>query len=333
LNTTATVTPKGAIILGKNTACDAFDENTPLRVVTHAHADHLLGLQQSLRTCEKVLMTPATKDLIDVMMNPLLLMSGYVETLEYEKTIHYGEESITFFPADHILGAAQVLVEDAEGTRIAYTGDFRIDDTPVLETDILVIEATYGSPFCRRSFQQDIKNLLISTVEKGLKQGTVYIFGYHGKLQEVMQILHKAQIKAPFIAPERVFQVSKICEHHNMCIGHIIHAEQAEAQELLARNQPCIAFHHMGSKGRTGFSKFRITVSGWEFNSPLRQTSENEYTVALSDHSDFNGLIEYIRQAKPKQVITDNYREGHAQTLAKEIHKRFNIPATSQPKS
>jgi len=331
MNQKATITQKGAIILGKHVACDAYDENTPLRVVTHAHADHLIGLQQSLRTSEKVLMTSATKDLIDVMLSPLTLMSGNVETLEYEKPMRYNEETITFYPADHILGSAQVLVEDKEGTRIAYTSDFRIDNTPILETDTLVIEATYGSPHCQRPPQQEIKTQLITTVEKGLKQGTVYIFSYHGKLQEIMQILHTAQIKAPFITPERVFQITKICQKHGMHTGQILHAETAEAQQLLTKNQPAIAFHHINTKARIGSDKFRITVSGWEFNTPIRQTTNKDYTITLSDHSDYNGLIEYIRQSKPKQLITDNYREGHAQTLANETNKKLNIPAIALP--
>jgi hypothetical protein len=99
LSDKASITERGAVLLGKSVACDAFDDSRPLRVVTHAHADHMIGLQQSLRTSEKVLMTKATKDLIDVMKSPLFLMGGYVETLDYGRTlIHYGEESITLFP-------------------------------------------------------------------------------------------------------------------------------------------------------------------------------------------------------------------------------------------
>jgi putative mRNA 3-end processing factor len=332
LSTKATVTPKGAVLLGKYVACDAFDESKPLRIVTHAHADHTTGLQQSLRTCEKVLMTKATKDLIDVMRGPLFLMRGYVETLEYGKTMQYDEERVTFFPADHILGAAQVFVEDAEGTRITYTGDFRIDETQVLDTDVLVIEATYGSPSCKRSFKKDIKNLLISLIEEGLKHGAVYVFSYHGKLQEIMQILHENDVKAPFVVPERIFHVSRVCEMHGMRLGRLMLSEEREAKELLERNSPCIAFYHMGSKGKVNPDVFRIYVSGWEFNSPCREIADKEYVVALSDHSDFDGLMEYVRQSKPKQVITDNSRGGHAETLAKEIHKRLGIPATALPK-
>jgi putative mRNA 3-end processing factor len=332
LSSRATVTDRGAVLLGKNVACDAFEESRLLRVVTHAHADHTGGLRQSLRICKRVLMTRATKDMIDVMQSPLFLLGGAVETLEYGQTIQHDGENITLFKADHILGAAQVLVEDCDGKRIVFTGDFRIDETPIVESNILVIEATYGSPACKRSFRTDIKTSLISLVEKGLKKGTVYIFGYHGKLQEVMQILHDADLNVPFVAPERVFQVSKVCERHGMRIGRLMLSGEPEAAKLLDTNTPCLAFYHMGSQGTVGLNGFRVVVSGWEFDSAIRQTGTQEYVVALSDHSDFNGLMEYVKRSKPEQVITDNSRVSNAETLAKEIRKSFGIPAIAMPK-
>jgi len=328
----ATITARGAVLLGKYVACDAFNEPMPLRVVTHAHADHMTGLHRSLRACEKVLMTKATKDLIDVMRGPLFLMGGLVKTLDYGKAFQYEEEWITFFRADHILGAAQVLVEDVEGTRIVYTGDFRIDETPVLDADVLVMEATYGSPSCKRSFGKNVKNLLVSLVEEGLKHGTVYVFGYHGKLQEVMQILHENSVRVPFVVPERVFHVSKVCERHGMRLGRLMLSREREAKELLDKNSSCIAFYHMASRNKVGSNSFRIYVSGWQFNSPCREIAEKEYIIALSDHSDFDGLVEYVRRSKPKLVITDNFRVSHAETLANEIRKRFGISALALPK-
>jgi len=319
-------------LLGKHVACDAFDESKPLRVVTHAHADHLIGLQQSLRATEKVLMTKATRDLINVLRGPLFLMGGFVETVDYGKTMHYEEESITFFPADHILGAAQVLVEDAEGATIAYTGDFRLEGTPTLDADVLVMEATYGSPNCKRSFDKDVKDMLVSLVENGLKRGVVYVFGYHGKLQEVMQILHLAGVEVPFVVPERIFHVSKVCQQHDMRLGHLLLSEEKETQEMLAKNAPCVIFYHMSSRSKVDRGVFRIYASGWEFNSPCREIAENEYVVALSDHSDFDGLMEYVRRSKPKLVITDNFRVGYAETLAKEIYKRFGISTAAVPR-
>ncbi|MEM2816462.1 MAG: MBL fold metallo-hydrolase [Candidatus Bathyarchaeia archaeon] len=333
LDEIANISSAGAVLLGKHVACDAFEPSRPLRVITHAHADHMMGLRQSLKTCEKVLMTPATKELIDAMMGPLSLKRGFAETLDYGETLHRGDESITLLPADHILGAAQVLVEDNMGSRIVYTGDFRIEGTQAVDADVVVIEATYGSPACKRPFQEEVKHILASIVERRLKHGPVQVFGYHGKLQEVMQILRQAGVNAPFIMPKKVLQVSKVCEKHGMHLGRIMPLEEGEAKELL-NGGDYVGFYHMGSRSRVERRDgcTRIYVSGWEFNSPYRMTAENEYVVALSGHSDFEGLIEYVRLSKPKFVITDNFRVGYAEALAKEIRRRFNISALALPR-
>jgi putative mRNA 3-end processing factor len=276
-------------------------------------------------------MTKATKDMIEVIEGPKVLANGNVITLDYGETLHYEDEQITLAYADHIVGAAQVLVEDKNGGKIVYTGDFRIGKTPVLECDTLVVEATYGHPEYSRNFNVDIPELLVSMVEKRLRTGAVYIFGYHGKLQEVMQILSEAEVSVPFIMPERVYNMSKVCEHHGMNLGCLTLSSQEEAKEMLTENLPCVAFYHMNSKGKVGLDANRICVSGWEFNSACRQIGKKEHVVALSDHSDFNGLLEYVKRSKPKQVITDNFRVNHGEVLAREIYKRLGIPAKALP--
>jgi putative mRNA 3-end processing factor len=328
---TASVTHRGAILLGNLVACDAYAENRPLRVVTHAHADHTGGLRWSLRECRKVVMTEATRDLIDILEGPLGRRLDSIETLQYGKPLRFDGEQVTLFKANHILGAAQVLVESEEGERVVWTGDFKLDGTPVLDCDTLVVESTYGSPSCRRSFDVDVRELLVHMVEERLRHGVVYVFGYHGKLQEVMQILHDADVSVPFVMPEKVHHVSKVCERHGMRLGCMTLSMEKEAKALLEENLPCVAFYHMNSRGKVGLGNERICVSGWEFHKPCRRIGEKEHIIALSDHSDFNGLIEYVRQAKPKRVITDNHAGGHGETLAKEIKLRLGIPAVAMP--
>ena len=328
----ASVSERGAVLLGDSVACDAFDVDRPLRVVTHAHADHLVGLRQSLRSGKRVLMTAATRDLVGVMNGSLPLNGGSVEVVDYGEAVECGDERVTLVRADHILGAAQVVVEDAGGGRVAYTGDFRVDGTePLLDCDVLVVEATYGSPSFRREFKVDVRELLVSLVEKRLREGVVYVFGYHGKLQEVMQILHCADVSVPFVMPERVFRVSKVCEQHGMRLGCLALATEKEGRELLDGNLPCVAFYHMNARGSVGLDGSRICVSGWEFHSPCRQIGKREHLVALSSHSDFGGLIEYVRRCKPRRVVTDNFRVSHGVTLAREITRRLGISAVAMP--
>ncbi len=276
-------------------------------------------------------MTPATRDLIDALKESRFFLKGNVKAVEYGESLIYDGERLTLHKVDHILGAAQVLVEDAEGTRTLYTGDFRITNTPIIQSDILVIEATYGNPWRTRNFENEVRNMLVSIVEKGLGEGPVYVFGYHGKLQEVMHILHEARIKAPFVMPERILQISKIHQKHETRINRPLFSTKHPLQSTLQEQEQYVAFYHMGWRRKVGLDGFRVCVSGWEFNSPCRQTGEREYVVALSDHSDFKGLLEYVRQSNPKLVITDNYRAGDAFALAKQIERQLGIEAKPLP--
>jgi len=328
----ANVTKLGAVLLGKHVACDAYDEARPIRVVTHAHADHMVGLGKSLKNCEVAVMTPATRDLIDALKGPRFLSKGTVKTLDYGEAFTYEDETLTLHYADHILGTAQALVEDKEQTRILYTSDFRYSRTPLVETDILVMEATYGDPIRVRPFSMMVEGMLVSLVEQGLKRGPVYVFGYHGKLQNMMRILYEAKIKTPFIVPEQIFMVSKVCERHGMKLGkQLLQFDCEEAQSMLTQNEPSVVFYHSYSRKKVEGEALRIYASGWEFRKPCRKIGKNEYTVALSDHSDFNELLEYVERCNPRMVITDRHRSEAARIFAREIEKRLKIPAKAAP--
>jgi putative mRNA 3-end processing factor len=332
INSKANVTKLGAVLLGQHVACDAYDETRPIRVVTHAHADHMVGLGKSLKNGEVTIMTPATKDMIDALKGTRFLSRGPVKTLDYGEEFTYGDETLTLHYADHILGTAQALVEDKEQTRILYTSDFRYSRTPRVEADILVMEATYGDPVRVRPFGMMTEGILVSLVEQGLKRGPVYVFGYHGKLQKMMRILYEAKIKTPFIVPEKIHRVSKVCEKHGMKLGkHLLPFDGEEAQSMLTQNEPSVVFYHSYSRKKVNGEALKIRASGWEFRKPCRRVGANEYVVALSDHSDFNELLEYVERCNPRLVITDKHRSEAANIFAREIEKRLKIPAKAAP--
>lgn len=328
----ANVTKLGAVLLGKYVACDAYDEFRPIRIVTHAHADHMVGVGKSLKNGEVTIMTPATKDMIDALKGPRWLARGAVKTLDYEEPFRYEDEELTLHYADHILGTAQVLVEDKEQTRILYTSDFRYSRTPLIDADILVMEATYGSPVRVRPFSMMVEGMLVSLVEQGLKRGPVYVFGYHGKLQKMMRILYEAKIKMPFIVPEKIFNVSKVCEKHGMKLGkQLLPFDGEKAQTILDQKEASIVFYHSYSRKKVEIEALQIHASGWEFRKPCRRVGQNKYIVALSDHSDFNELLEYVERCNPRMVITDGHRSEAAKIFAREIENRLKIPARAAP--
>ncbi len=321
----------GAVLLGKNVACDAHCPK-PIRVVTHSHFDHIGGLDESIAHCEKVLMTPATRDLLEILKSKKSVDSPKIHCLRYGETFEYENEKLTFFSANHIIGSAQVLLES--DIRIVYTGDFKLYrggslTAPTIPSDILVMDATYGNPHRRRTFKNEITARFIDLVKKSLEAGIVYIFGYYGKLQEILEIIHTADIETPVIVPEKVFKMMQVCERHGMKFGNYFSSKSEEAKGL----DHFIGLYHMGSKQWIGKGATKITLSGWEFDMPVRQERAKEFTVAFSDHADFDELLQYVGLSKPKRVITDNKRGGDAVTLAKEITKRFGIPAEPLPSS
>jgi putative mRNA 3-end processing factor len=288
----------------------------------------MLGLDQSLKE-GTLYLTPATKQLLEVLRGPL--PAERIRILEYNQPVRIGDEILTLLPSDHILGSCQVKVEDAEGKILVYTGDFRLPNTPILEADELVIEATYGNPKHRRVFKEKVEDELEKLVRQALRSGPVFIFGYHGKVQELLSILRQRGVTAPALMSRRVYEISKVCERFGMKLGEFLVDESKEGMEVEESGE-FIGVYSMRSRHSVHRGGIRIYLSGWEFEKPIRQISATEYLAAFSDHADFDGLMEYVEQSRPKYVVTDNFRVGDAPSLAREIRKRFGIRAEPLPK-
>ncbi len=327
----AGVSERGAVLLGSTLAVDG-PHGRPLRAVSHIHSDHLVGLRESARRAELIVATPATLE--------MLVELGYRIPLHKRRPLKYGEpleymdDTVTLHRARHIVGAAQTLVETGDGVRVAYTGDFKLPGTPILrDLDVLVIEATYGRPEWVRPFKDKVEELLGDLVLEALSKGPVYVYGYHGKLQEAMEILRRHGVDAPFIAPSRIYRVTRIAVKHGLEVGELLENTWSEAADAM-RSAWYVCFDHMHrSKLRYQRLGTHIILSGWEFQEPLKRIDSHTWLVALSDHADFEDLMSYVEEAKPRLVLTDAYRDGAAHRLALEIRRRLGIPAKPAPSS
>jgi metallo-beta-lactamase family protein len=161
-------------------------------ILTHAHIDHSGNLPTLVRLgfTGQILCTPPTADLTELLLmdsvnvflnklqqsrrgrgrknysgpRPLYLHNHVNETVNRFITINFHREfkvnkniTLTFIPAGHLLGAAQVVlavIENGIEKKIAFTGDLGRKNYPVLidpevlpPVDYLVSEATYGGRF------------------------------------------------------------------------------------------------------------------------------------------------------------------------------------------
>jgi putative mRNA 3-end processing factor len=323
----ADITDNGAVLLGDNIVCDSH-HSRPVRIVSHSHSDHLIQIHDSVKYCEKVIATPVTKGIICVLRGEKT--ADLVTSLELETPFEYEGERIVLYPACHIPGSAQVLLETTKNLKILYTGDFRYPEVQIRNADILVTEATYGSAECVRDFSGEVEPAFTELVKKSLKDNSVYIFGYYGKVQEAVSILNDYDISAPILVPEKIFRILNICRSHGLKVKNYYFSGSEEGLEM--RRSRHIGVYHTGSAGKIGSGPIKIYLSGWQFDAPVKQTGKKEFRVALSDHSDFKQLLEYISRVNPSLVILDGYRARGASLFALEVNNRLGIRAVSRPR-
>lgn len=321
------VTKNKAILIGDHITCDAHEDGRDVRVITHAHYDHVLGLKESISKCKAVYATPITKDMLNVLYGK---KAERISTLNYEEPVMVGSELMVLYPAGHIPGSAQVLVEDADGNRVLYTSDFRLPGAPIIETDVLVIEATYGHPKCIRPPIDEVYDALVKLINNEVEKQPVHVYGFYGKIQEVMEVLRKNGVNVPFLAEGKMYELTMVCTRHNLKVRDVINATSREGFELLKSNGGYVFFKHSSKLGEK-VKGLKVHLTGWEFNVTHRKVSNDMYRVSLSSHSDFNHLIAYVEDSKPKHVIVDNSREGFGVEFAREIKRRLNVSAIAMP--
>lgn len=325
----ATVTNEGSVLLGRNVVCDGYGSGRRVGVVSHFHVDHASLLPVALRFCECVLTTPATREL-------LLLTQGedlppHLDTLKslpYTESAKFNCERVTLLPAKHVLGAAQVLAETEEGNRLLYSGDFLVPGTFPPESDILVTEATYGSPSAPRRYSRDlVMGSLAHLIKRSLSSGPVSVITYQGKLQEVMNMLFEQGIDVPFLVPPNVFDVTQVYRKYGIEVGDCFMLGTAQAKEV--ERDPHVVF----STPRQEIPNHipQIFVSG-RCRVPFRQLDSHRYVVGLSTHADFNGLLWYVKKSKAKLVIVDGVRHNNAPLFARMVEKNLRIRCMVAPR-
>jgi len=285
-----------------------------LSFVSHAHSDHISRHQ-------KALLTPATRRFFDLR---LAKHETELVELDYNQPFRVGESTVTLFPAGHILGSAQVLVENS--CRIVYTGDLKLRPSPVTETaevrkcDVLIMEATFGLPEYAFPSEEDTRAMLKFEVDRALKSGQVPIIRAYalGKAQEVIALLNGLGYR---VATEpQIRQYCDVYELFGKSLGPTVMLEDPglSSAERGVQDADVLVVGSTGSLRRWSerLAKRRtIFVSGWGVDSNARYKFGVDVVIPLSDHADYYDLIEYVRRVEPKEVLVTHGAPDFAQHL------------------
>ena len=269
-----------------------FRRRQPRGFISHAHADHMARH-------ETAFCTPETAALYQHRLG-----ERHVIQWPYREPFDWGDTRLKTFPAGHVLGSAMLLAE-ADGRRLLYTGDFKLRQSSTAEranppaADILVMESTFGKPQYRLPPREKTIERLLQLIEESFQHDrTPVIYAYAlGKAQEVTKILTENQVDVA--QHPGIFAVSKIYQQCHCDLGPI------KCFDGRIENRCVLIVPPQGQKSRYVNLPARhttISVTGWAMDRGARFRYGVDHALPLSDHADFDELVECVERVDPQVV-------------------------------
>ena len=322
------VRASGAVTLGPDVSCDGFLRAAKLRVQTHVHQDHMRDFHTS-KGYQDILLSKPTRDLLISEFNFDLSSRINIKALNLQEPYGFGKSSVELLPNDHILGSVQVQVELDDGMRVGYSGDFAWPLDNVIQVDGLVVDSTYGSPNSIRNYSQgDCEAQFLMLSRQLLSRGPVYIKAHTGTLHRAMQLL-STELDVPLVGSSRLCREVDVYRQYGYAITPVASWEVPEGQALLKEGR-VIRLFGKGDKypvDTGGATHIALSAFFTRPDQPVVEYSSNSYAVALSNHADFHGTLEYIQATGAQYIVTDNTRGVHGYTLALEVRNRLGLAA------
>lgn len=267
----------------------------PLSFISHAHADHV-GRHR------RVICTQATRELLRARN-----CVGDVAALDFGESMELAGASLTLFPAGHVLGSAQILVE-TDGLKIGYTGDFKLggglttEPAAPLQCDVLLMECTYGHP---RYVFPDISELLRRLrefVERSFDCSSVpVLLAYSlGKAQEAIKALEALGYGA--LALPQVMRICRVYTRFGVAFPNLepMRASAAIGRRVVVAPPFTKALEQLlrGTPARTA------ALTGWAIEGRQGGFFGVDEAIPFSDHCDFASLIRAARQSNAAKIYT-----------------------------
>ena len=268
-------------------------------IVTHAHADH------TYRGNQKYLVPWEGKRLSRIRIGD----DAEIETSPYGETVNINGVKISFHPAGHVLGSAQVRVE-YKGEIWVVSGDYKLTPdatcTPFehIRCHKFITEATFGLPIYRWTPTEIIFEQINDWWRRNQEKGKVsVIFAYSlGKAQRVMNGIDR-NIGKIFThgAVERLteaYRESGVDLPETKYVGAVENKKDFAGSLIVA--PPSAAgstwLRRFGAHS-TGFA------SGWMIVRGARRRKAVDRGFVLSDHADWTELQTAIRETNAETVF------------------------------
>lgn len=244
----------------------------------------------------------------------------------------WGELTLTTLPAGHVFGSAMLHVAGPGGT-LLYTGDFKLGSSATAETaapprvDVLIMESTFGMPRYRLPPRDEVVGQLVATVTRVLAAGrTPVVHAYVlGKAQEVTKILTSAGLRV--VQHPLVHEISVIYERLGCDLGSVERCDGSPPDDAVVVVPP----RSQRAATLPGLRRpVSIGVTGWAVDPACRWRLGVDYAIPLSDHADFNELIECVERVQPEVIYCTH---GPAEFVATLRQRGYNAHTLESSRS
>ncbi len=273
-------------------------------VITHAHSDHATNGHT------KYLATQMT---LHVLYHRLGIQD--YTGLEYGQTLQVNGVKVSFHPAGHIIGSAQVRVE-SKGEVWVVSGDYKIHNdglsTPFepVRCHHFITESTFGLPAFRWADPKIVYEQINQWWKKNATMGKASVLSVYalGKAQRILQnVNHDIGPVLAHGAVENMNTILRNAGHPlkpNKKIDLSNHKELARALVLVTP----------GSIQSSWFKRFKNHsigyASGWMNIRGVKRRRGVDAGFVLSDHADWDGLIQAIQATGAESIyVTHGYTQ------------------------
>ncbi|KQN25167.1 DNA ligase-associated DEXH box helicase [Sphingomonas sp. Leaf33] len=275
----------------------------PRALVTHGHADHARGGHG------EVWATPETLQIMEVRYGPQT-----ARPVAYGESLTLGDIEVSFAPAGHVLGSAQIVL-DHRGERIVVSGDYkrRADPTcarfEAVKCDVFVTEATFGLPVFRHPETHDEMDKLLATLRANPDR-CVLVGAYAlGKAQRVIRELRVMGFDDPIYIHGALQRLCDLYVENGIDLGDLRPAMGVAKAELMGRVvvAPPSALNDRWSRRLP--DPIAAMASGWMTVRQRARQKNIELPIILSDHADWDELTATIEELRPREVWVTHGRE------------------------
>ena len=263
-----------------------------INFVSHAHTDHLPSKNGGTL-------------LSSIETNEIAELRGF----KMENNVQ-SIENFALIDSGHILGARGLLFDD-----IFYTGDICTRDRGFLlgakipKCKTLITECTFGLPEFIFPTLDEIKKQVNELISELYGKGIpVILMGYQlGKAQTITQLFGHW---GPLYLHDSVKEMNSLHQKFGVSLPDGLGHSEAEKNGLLEKKPWMMVAPMMSSKNKfvqemkSKYGAVTIGFSGWAQSKKFSFGRRTDYSIPMSDHCDFNELVDLVVQSGAEQVYT-----------------------------